>query len=354
MVGTDRVKVGAYALAGCVVTALVTACSGAVDVPAPPSVDSNAVEPAPGEAPAPAAPRPAEVTGGGDLTPSPPAETIATSCRRLAASACARLKQCAPGLYPAVWEGDTHCVQVHADRCEAIATSPGSSLRGGADACRLAIESAACGDLVSDALSACASPGALPVGSPCGHASQCASAFCPLAGLACGACATRVSAGDACVSGACPSPLACAAGRCVAPAARGSACSAAAPCGPEDTCAGGVCAPYGTLGAACEVGGLPACDAATGLFCDPVSNVCRSLALAKAGEACGVSVSGRVTTATACGGAGECVGATLSHMGACAPKRRAGEACGAGTTGCAPGLACVGGACTPPDPSACR
>ncbi|MEZ4257445.1 MAG: hypothetical protein R3B36_00170 [Polyangiaceae bacterium] len=340
-------------IVGALLVASVVGCSGTPEgSPSSIAVDAPATEPIPGDYGDSASSAPQPGVGGGS-TPSTSGDP--TPCSQIARAACTRLAQCGPGLFPAVWEDDAHCLGAHVERCERVALAAGSSLAAGSAACQTAIERASCADLAEDALSACSAPGALSDGAACGHGSQCKSGFCPRSESGCGVCTARVVAGGACVRGACPTGLACnAAGACVAPVVKGAACNALSPCRATETCSGGVCVAFGAAGAACEAGGLPKCDAALGLFCDPVSNVCRALELAPAGQSCGVSVAGRVTTATSCTGAGQCVGATLAQPGTCVARRRAGEACDATTTGCLTGLECRGGVCAHPDPGACK
>lgn len=286
--------------------------------------------------------------GGGQTGPSVDAKAAEQACTSLAQSHCARLRACAPGLYPMLRVDDATCISTTAKRCLLDQRATGSRLDAtGTTACATALSAAACEDVIADRLpAACRPAGSLDAGKPCGTGLQCQSGFCAGASDAgaCGICAPPVQAGGACLAGKCPSGLSCRSNVCVASKKLGEACSATSQCGIGQVCDGHVCA---TARAAGELCALDAdCNWLDGLYCSFGTSRCTKVSIAAVGESCGPSSQGDTK---ACAAAGECGGAEL-----CIARPKETEACSANGPKCSPGLACLAGACAAFDPGSCK
>jgi len=284
----------------------------------------------------------------GPAVPVADPKAAETACTALATNHCARLRTCAPGLYPMLRVDDASCISDAAKRCLLDVRAIGSRLDvAGTLACATAIGAAACEDVVADRLpSVCHPAGSLAAGIPCGAALQCQSGFCPggSAAAGCGVCAPAVKAGGACLAGKCPSGLSCKANVCIASKKLGDACTATTQCGVGQICSANVCATGRPLGGLCALDAD--CNWLDGLYCSFGTNRCAKVSIAAVGDSCGLPGFGGLMQA--CSAAGEC------GTDVCIARPKETEACSAAGPKCHSGLACVAGACTAFDPSSCK
>jgi hypothetical protein len=222
------------------------------------------------------------------------------------------------------------------------------------EACAQGYQSATCGDLESNnPPSACQVHGSLAAGTACGSSVQCSGdSYCHIAAnQVCGVCAALVAANASCAqSSDCQKGLTCSKGTCVSAVAQSATCMAGGPpCQTGLACVGGTCQQtVGTAGQTCDVTAQN-CDVTKGLYC-VTSGTCQKVAIAAAGQACGV-VSG---TYTLCQGGAPCTVAMGSTMGSCATNAANGATCGSNGQGCMAGATCVNNLCTLPNASSCH
>ena len=277
------------------------------------------------------------------------------ACTDLAAALCTQLSNCAAPLITTSY-GDVATCQARAKLgCMPSLTAPGTSATPDKlDKCATAFASGTCDALFSrDMPSACIpDPGKLANGAACGDDSQCTSTYCKKpAGMVCGVCGMRSTAGGACaVNEDCDYKLACANMVCVAYGAVGASCDAGHPCADPNVCKAGTCATPAGAGQACTPtasGGD--CDQTKGLFCNPQTRVCAQATFAGAGQPCGIVNGGF----TACSAGGTCkLGAGVS--GTCSAPAADGAACDpANGVGCVAPAECVNSVCKLPDPASC-
>lgn len=299
--------------------------------------------------------------GGAGGTSSDAAE----ACGALADAYCTRVAACAPVFVTATFGDLDACKTRMALSCEPIVGAPGAgSTASVLSACAGALGSVACGDLLTNGTADACKPhgGSIANGNACGDDWQCQSGRCkkdPSSG--CGTCGPRASSGGTCASNAdCQFGLVCAAGTktCVALAPIGSSCDGGHPCAIGASCVGassgssGTCRATAEAGAACDpqAKNAPGCDLLQGLYCDPTSKTCRTIAFAGAGGTCGYA-NGAFTT---CRDGAVCkVGS--GDTGACIAPAADGASCDASNgPGCLAGAACIGGICRLEDPASCR
>ena len=164
-------------------------------------------------------------------------------------------------------------------------------------------------------------------------------------------CGKRVAAGEACdTDDDCLDNGACRQQVCVKYVEAGGTCDDTHPCLPSLYCNSGTCAQPAAEGASCEVLKQGSCDLLRGLYCDPQTKTCQKIALAGAGESCGL-VGG---VYTACKASGTCdTDATLA--GTCKAPAADGASCDLTKgPGCVPPASCVDGLCKLEDPTACQ
>jgi hypothetical protein len=193
-------------------------------------------------------------------------------------------------------------------------------------------------------------PGALADGAVCGDGAQCKGRRCSnTTGAACGTCSTIGAAGAACTENDdCENGLTCAGGVCAASGKTGDACDAKKPCQFGLVCKNAACATPTALGQACVA--QNECDGVAGQWCNPQSQVCEAVKLAKSSEACGY----KDNVLTLCI-AGTCDGMDLAQgklTGTCKAFAPDGATCSA-TTPCATNARCVNGTCKIEDSAAC-
>jgi hypothetical protein len=229
------------------------------------------------------------------------------------------------------------------------------------EACAQALPNTTCADLIgNNAPPACQSvPGTLADGAACGSDSQCKGGSCHLAlGSVCGTCGERAVSGAACLGDDdCQYGLACIGGACAPYGAENATCDATHPCRPDLGCKGGTCTAPSPVGTACQVSAE--CDNLHGVFCDPTTMKCATVAFAAPSAACGY-VGGQLV---ACAGpGGQCSGDTApTYQGTCVPYAADGAACDtANGPLCDVGAVCVGssptattGTCTITNPDSC-
>lgn len=278
-------------------------------------------------------------TGGGD-------------CTQFAATACAKIDSCAPGLL-AFYYGDLAACKVGvALGCENNKSFPGSTFAASGAKCVTAYSSATCDELLggtSAVIFDTCGKGSLTTATACIESSQCSSGYCkvtdPNSGSSCGTCAPLPVAGDACINTCGGIGLACVKSTCVKEGVVGSKCDASAPCGGVLSCDSGACAPLSGLGGACGATG-PSCG--LGLFCD--AGKCANVPTAKLGEACGV-VDGKLAQCVA----SHCGKPDQNGNGTCEAFGTKGDVCGATTDKqCGQPYKCVSGKCGFDDPATCK
>jgi hypothetical protein len=281
-----------------------------------------------------------------------PPVNAAQACADVADALCQKLDSCTAFLIQDVY-GDVNTCSVRvAASCQNGLAATGTGLTPALyESCVKQIPGATCDDVLDNNVpSVCqAAKGQLANGTTCGDSSQCQSTYCNLGkDGACGACGpSRGDPGAACNrDDDCSYGSTCSdSGTCVTPVATGGTCDTTHPCRPTLACKAGVCAAPDEAGAACTTG---TCDNLAGLYCGVQAHpVCTMIALATAGQPCGV-VNGGLT---ACSVGGACNGGT------CQAYAADGTACD-DTTGppCLAPAVCVATSklCTLPAPANCH
>jgi hypothetical protein len=209
--------------------------------------------------------------------------------------------------------------------------------------------------------------GQLAVGATCGDNAQCTSGYCNLGpGGKCGTCAAALGAvgadcyrdddcafGTVCVGNdvtASPEMQ----GRCTTLGMGGATCDDTHPCLKTLAChassATGTCAGPDMTGANCDQVGSDVagnCDEISGAYCSKATGgACTQIALASAGEPCGVINN----VLTACSG-----GTCLASSSSCAAPAADFANCDVKNgPGCAAPAQCIGGVCVRPSPTTCN
>ncbi len=269
---------------------------------------------------------------------------------------CTRLQACAPAYATYGFGALATCEARFKMQLVADLGVPGTSETvAQVEACAQVLGPMSCPDLLGRKMpSACLpQPGTLADGVACLADGQCKGTRCrvPTDAL-CGACTSPAAAGAACdTDGDCQPAMACVGRACTPYGTAGSTCSATQPCRPDLGCAGGTCGTPSAAGTACQAS--TECDQLHGVFCNPVSKQCQTVAFAPAGGACGL-VSGNLVVCT--GPGSFCSGATRApYAGTCTAFATDGASCDADAGPlCDFGAACVGGTCEVPGPTGCR
>jgi hypothetical protein len=232
------------------------------------------------------------------------------ACGDLATAICQKLDSCTAFLIQDVYGDTTTCsTRVKASCVDQLAANGTGATPADEESCTKAVPGAACSDLLDNSYPAdCqAKAGKLANGTTCGDSSQCQSTYCNLGqDGTCGACGpSRASAGGTCNrDDDCNYGIVCTSGVCTAPGSAGSTCDATHPCMGTLTCKNTVCATPDEAGNACVTG---SCDSLAGLYCSVTgTRICTTIALAAAGQPCGVSTGSVI----ACSGGGLCNGGT--------------------------------------------
>jgi hypothetical protein len=303
-------------------------------------------------------------TSGGDAAADTAPEvapplTADAACALTANAICDAIDACASFILRLQYGDKATCVSRTTLSCTGDQAVPGTTRTvDDLASCARDVGAAACPALLAGEYPpACAlKPGTRVNGMPCGSDWQCASTYCRKTG-ACGTCAPRVDAGEACVAdGGCEKGLVCATMKCVAPGSVGAACSASQPCRGDLYCKGGasgVCAAKLGASGSCADPDRAACDVTQGVACNLLGFTCQPVTVARGGDACGI-VNGAFTL---CVGLNPCPGLTpLQWMGVCANPAADGTACGAaaGDTRCVPPAECQQGICRLPSAQTCN
>jgi hypothetical protein len=274
------------------------------------------------------------------------APTLDDACVELAAHACDRMNACEPFVLKQRFGSTVTCAARLRIACMAAAGAPGARATVPAlTQCARALDTAACGDVVSGAaVAACFPAGSRADSQPCGINTQCASGYCQLKGARCGMCRPRAAASASCdpqEDGQCQRGLVCT-GTCVKPGAVGAACTDARPCQALLRCGAGVCVVPSPAGAPCAG---DECNDLIGLACIKPAGAsrgtCQAMKLVAAGERCGmVSTAIAVcSTSATCGSDSRCVAPAAD-----------GQPC----AGCLYPAVCADGACRVPASTACN
>jgi hypothetical protein len=273
------------------------------------------------------------------------------ACGDFATAVCQRLDDCADFLIKDVYGDTTTCsTRVKASCADELAANGTGTTPALREDCTKAIAGTACADLLdnNDPTACQAKAGTLANGTTCGVSSQCQSTYCNLGqDGTCGACgASRASPGGACTrDDDCSYGSICSGALCVVPVASGGTCDMAHPCQGTLTCKNGVCGAPDEAGTACTTG---TCDKVAGLYCTVTgSPVCSQIALASAGQPCGVTTNG----ITACSAGGMCT------SGTCQAPAADGAACDdtKGPPCLAPAVCgATSKVCTIPNPTSCQ
>ncbi len=242
------------------------------------------------------------------------------ACADIAMARCNKVQTCAPANIAGTYGSMAQCVTSFSTECMNALMAPWTGQTAtNVEACAQAIPAWACGSY-QDGLSPpppCAQVmGHAPTGNPCAFSGQCQTGFCAMAPNAqCGICQAAPAPGADCSQlSTCGQGMVCTddTHQCEVPAAASAACGTGAPCGFELSCVGatstamGTCQAAGTTaGATCDakLATAPGCAPAAGLYCDPTTKQCTSLAQVGANQPCGALDGGRAE----CTGAARCV-----------------------------------------------
>ncbi len=273
------------------------------------------------------------------------------ACTDWATHYCNRLESCAPLSLQIGYGELAECIDRNKPVCSSVLRAEGTGQTPSRMAsCAQAYDTTGCEEVVvAKPPSACAVPGSLPVGAPCGDDSQCPgpNGYCRMASDdTCGTCAELGPVGAGCYSDRdCDHGLVCYF-TCMAPVAAGAACDGITrQCPATMICRDYACVAPGASGAPCNPR-ADTCDRDRGLFCDPQVRRCSPYALAAAGAPCG--------TGTTCR-AGSCATDPATQKSTCMANAADGADCDP-TAGpfCTGPARCVNGTCKVPDAARCN
>ncbi len=292
-------------------------------------------------------------------TSSNTASSPDAACDSISTTVCNKIKTCFPELFTFAYVDVPTCAAREKISCLNALNAKSTALTPSvAQACTSEQNDLSCDKILGSSRSPTPSckpiAGTLAAGATCQDDDQCQSTYCKFGtDAACGACGTRVAAGEKCTASRdCEFGLVCGGnGTCVALAGAGASCDTSKPCASGLYCKGagagattGSCSAYNQAGDACTGND---CDQFKLLVCSPTSKVCQTAKSATPGSACGL----QGTDIILCQGPGAmCATATGGGTGTCKAGLADGASCDAtGTTGlCQAPARCVSSVCTLP------
>jgi hypothetical protein len=285
-------------------------------------------------------------------------QSVEVACAAIVAAKCKKAGECLPAELSVNYGTAEACIERESLLCTGIYAAPGTSRTPAMDAaCAEAIAAMTCDRVLHDPVpEPCLPPaGTLPDGRPCGSSAQCESGYCRFVQPnICGACTSKVGAGEACLGRAdCLEGLGCGFDSTTSDTTTsvcmpyGTTVGSTCPCGPGLYCQNSTM----SCQMAAEAGNPCAEDFDCASFpyrvCNTRTKQCEDIAVASAGEICG---------ATEAGGYVDCAegGACSAFRGQGTWLAPAADGASCGGTPCLAPAQCIGGTCIVFSTARCR
>jgi hypothetical protein len=265
-------------------------------------------------------------------------------CNAVPEAFCGKFEECAP-LLAQLYYIAPDCRSLYGQICRDVARLSDTALTPTEyHACFTAIAAAECDPWLYEGAmpEACNLVGRRQPGEPCGNDLQCSTGNCTATFETCGICKRVAGEGEDCGLDECDFGLDCSdEQRCTQRNHLGDPCEPVAGCSSGMVCDTLTCQRPPGEGEYCMVGGRN-CDVARAVLCNPTTDRCEPLAVAREGEPC----------------SGFCVAGTFCDAGTtpatCVAVQKEGQPCTSSFDQCDTTLTCKNGVCVRLDPATCN